>query len=225
VAAVAGGDFFAHPGARLSFTAERAFARTLALVAGTSRDATRRSIGRSCVRSTARRARGDTFTRRRSRSARSRRAKSLKDTVRTLFETERPRCAAPVERRRGAAGAGQSEFIRGACWLAPIREWTRVGRVFVAQDFSREVFRGLCLAAGARLKPCATFPPPAQDYSLALHLVARRHIMLLLIGALTIGLILGSSRSRVLSFRIFEFPDITATDRSRSAPRSPPCCS
>ena len=68
---------------------------------------------------------------------------------------------------RGAAGAGESEFVRGACWIGPI---------------------------AAR---------PMDD--------DEDHAMLLLIGALTIGLILSLLALGVfISFRIFDFPDITA---------------
>ena len=65
---------------------------------------------------------------------------------------------------RGGAGAGESEFVRGACWIAP--RW----------------------------------PASVSD-----------RVMLLLIGALTIGLILSLLALGVfISFRIFDFPDITA---------------
>jgi hypothetical protein len=47
----------------------------------------------------------------------------VKTTVKTLFEAETLQGVLHLlNDDREIAGAGQSEFIRGACWIGPIRE-------------------------------------------------------------------------------------------------------
>jgi len=47
----------------------------------------------------------------------------LKKTVRSLFETQALQGLLHLlSDDRAIAGAGQSEFVRGACWLAPLDE-------------------------------------------------------------------------------------------------------
>jgi hypothetical protein len=45
----------------------------------------------------------------------------LHETVRRLFETESPQTLLHLlHDDRARVGAGQSEFIQGACWIGPI---------------------------------------------------------------------------------------------------------
>jgi anti-anti-sigma factor len=116
-------DFFAHPGirSRLGFTAERAFLRTVTIVAGVvvrGDDAAipqLRPLGTSRLRGHVHavaftfRPLGDGLL-------------DFKATVAGLFEAEHPQGVLHLlVDDRGAAGVGESEFFRGACWLGPLR--------------------------------------------------------------------------------------------------------
>lgn len=123
----AAGGFFDHPRVRerLTFTAERAFARSVALVAGI--------VARPDApgdRSQLRPIGGDEGLIGHFHAAAFpfvplRRGKiALYDTVTALFETERVLGVLHlVNDDRVANGAGANEFIRGACWTAPIGSW------------------------------------------------------------------------------------------------------
>lgn len=115
-------DFFAHPGirSRLGFTAERAFLRTVAVVAGVVARGDGESIpqlrplGTSGLRGHVHAAAfgfrpfGDGQI-------------DFKETVAGLFEGEHPLGVLHLlVDDRGAAGVGESEFFRGACWSGPI---------------------------------------------------------------------------------------------------------
>jgi hypothetical protein len=53
---------------------------------------------------------------------------NLKETVKTLYIRQTLEGILHLlNDDREIAGAGQSEFVRGACWLAPIREIIREG--------------------------------------------------------------------------------------------------
>jgi anti-anti-sigma factor len=123
------GDFFAHPGirTRLSFTAERAFLRTVALAAGVVMGPHQHGAGPPQLRPLG--ARGllghmhaAAFPFQPLRKGRI----DFRETVSALFETERLLGVLHLlHDDRGAVGAGESEFIRGACWMGPItNEWT-----------------------------------------------------------------------------------------------------
>ena len=118
-------DLFAYPGVRswLTFTAERAFARSLALVAGV---VAREEEGRN--RPQLRPLGGSNTLYGHFHAAAfsfrpfQRGRLDLKQTVTALFETEELSGVLHLlNDDRGAAGAGESEFIRGACWIGPIR--------------------------------------------------------------------------------------------------------
>jgi hypothetical protein len=50
------------------------------------------------------------------------------DTVSSLFEPTGPQTVFHLlNDRRDVSGAGQSEFLRGACWVGPISETSRDG--------------------------------------------------------------------------------------------------
>jgi hypothetical protein len=117
-------DLFAHPGVRanLTFTAERAFAHTLALCVGivTTDDA---GIDRAQLRPLG----GATNLWGHFHAAAFpfhpfRKGEiDLHETVAALFETESVLGVLHLlHDDRGPAGAGQSEFVRGACWVSPI---------------------------------------------------------------------------------------------------------
>jgi anti-anti-sigma factor len=116
-------DFFAHPGIRrrLTFTAERAFLRSLTLTAGVVMrgDAAHdppqlRPLGTGGLLGHVHAA---AFPFRPLRKGEI----NLKDTVTSLFEHEQLLGVLHLlHDDRGAAGAGDSEFIRGACWVGPI---------------------------------------------------------------------------------------------------------
>jgi hypothetical protein len=122
--AEAGGSLFRHPEVRnwMTFTTEPAYARCVAVIAGVVSRKENKALG-PMIRPLGGRdwPRGHfhaaAFTYRPLRKGRI----DLSNEVRTLFEEERllgilhllndPR---PIE------GAGQSEFVRGICWIAPI---------------------------------------------------------------------------------------------------------
>jgi hypothetical protein len=117
------GDFFTHPGVRdrLSFTAEPAFARGVALAAGVVARSggaapaaeSLRPLGQGCdghLHAAA-------FPFRAIKKGRI----DLAETVAALFESDQPLGVLHLLcDDRAAAGAGESELLRGACWLAPV---------------------------------------------------------------------------------------------------------
>jgi len=126
-ATAGGGGFFDHPRVRerLTFTAERAFARNVALIAGVvarpdapGDHSQLRPIGGSEGLIGHFHAAAFPFQPlRRGRIA-------LAETVASLFETERVLGVLHLlHDDRVANGAGANELIRGACWMAPIRSW------------------------------------------------------------------------------------------------------
>lgn len=120
---VQGGDFFAHPAVRtrLAFTAEPAFPGSVALVAGIAARPgvdlgaaeQLRPIGPECqghLHAAAFRFR-----------AVRKGTLDLSETISGLFDADRLLGVMHlVHDDRGAAGAGDSEFVRGACWIAPL---------------------------------------------------------------------------------------------------------
>jgi anti-anti-sigma factor len=119
-------DLFAHPAVRanLTFTAERAFAHTLVLCAGivATVDAT---IDRAQLRPLD----GTTGLWGHFHAAAfpfhpfKKGEIDLHETVAALFDTESVLGVLHLlHDDRGPAGAGQSEFVRGACWVSPIAE-------------------------------------------------------------------------------------------------------
>jgi anti-anti-sigma factor len=117
------GDFFAHPGvrSRLAFTAEPAFPRGVALAAGVvARNAGAapggadlRPLGADC----AGHLHAAAFPFRAIKKGRI----DLNDTIAALFEADAPLGVLHLlNDDRAAAGAGETELVRGACWLAPI---------------------------------------------------------------------------------------------------------
>jgi hypothetical protein len=118
------GGFFSHPGvrSRLSFTAERAFRGSLALVAGVVRRATG-SDGATFgqLRLVAPNVVGHfhaaAFRFRPLRKAMT----DLDGTVAELFEPDQLLGVLHLlNDDRGASGAGESEFVTGACWIGQI---------------------------------------------------------------------------------------------------------
>jgi len=108
----------------LSFTAEPAYTRSLALVAGV---ATRTDAGalapmlRPLSRSgpLAGHFHAASFSYRPLQKGEI----ELKKTIKSLFETQTLQGLLHLlSDDRAIAGAGQSEFVRGACWLAPLDE-------------------------------------------------------------------------------------------------------
>jgi anti-anti-sigma factor len=118
------GGFFAHPGvrARLSFTAERAFRGSLALVAGVVRRATGSDRGAADqLRPVA----TDVLGHLHAAAFRFRPLRKgmidLDETVAGLFEPDQLLGVLHLlNDDRGAVGAGESEFLTGACWIGQI---------------------------------------------------------------------------------------------------------
>ena len=112
------GDFFAHPGvrARLAFTAEPAFTRGVTLAAGVVSampDGELRPLGPGC----AGHLHAAAFPFRAIKKGRI----DLGETVSALFDADPPLGVLHLlHDDRAAAGAGESEFVRGACWLGPL---------------------------------------------------------------------------------------------------------
>ncbi len=124
-AVAATGEFFAFPQvrARLTFTAERAFARALTLVVGVVQRRGGAAGARiTCGRSTRRQRfeghfHAAAFPFHPFKKGRI----ELKDTVRTLFEAGGLLGLLHLlHDDREIAGVGESEFTRGACWVAPL---------------------------------------------------------------------------------------------------------
>jgi len=120
---LADGEFFAHPGVRgrLTFTAERAFLRSTTVAAGVlvrggaaGRVPCVRPLGTDGLTGHVHAA---AFPFRPLRKGEI----DLTETVTSLFEHEQLLGVLHLlHDDRGAAGAGESEFIRGACWVGPI---------------------------------------------------------------------------------------------------------
>jgi anti-anti-sigma factor len=120
------GGFFSHPGVRtrLTFTAERAFRGSLALVAGVVRRATdwdRRAAGQ--LRPVA----ADVLGHFHAAAFRFRPLRKamidLDETVAGLFEPDQLLGVLHLlNDDRGVAGAGESEFVSGACWIGQIAD-------------------------------------------------------------------------------------------------------
>jgi hypothetical protein len=116
------GDFFAHPGirTRLTFTAERAFLRSTTITAGVLVAAG--AAGPRCVRALGRdgmtgHVHTAAFPYRPLRQGQL----DLKETVTSLFTHESLLGVLHLlHDDRGGTGAGESEFIRGACWAGPV---------------------------------------------------------------------------------------------------------
>jgi anti-anti-sigma factor len=121
------GDFFAHPGvrARLAFTAEPAFTRGVTLAAGfvsadtgssvaqSAKEGMLRPLGPGC----AGHLHAAAFPFRAIRKGRI----DLGETVSALFDADAPLGVLHLLfDDRPAQGAGESEFVRGACWLGPL---------------------------------------------------------------------------------------------------------
>ena len=119
------GGFFAHPRVRerLTFTAERAFARNVSLVAGVvarpdaaiDTSQLRPLDGTSSLLGHFHAAAFPFLPIRKGRI-------DLHETVTALFESERVLGVLHLlHDDRAVSGAGANEFVRGACWTAPIR--------------------------------------------------------------------------------------------------------
>lgn len=117
---------FAHPEIQewLSFTAERAYTRSLALVVGAAARAERQGLV-SMMRPLGKESfptghfHAAVFPYRPMKKGEM----DLKTTVSALFETESIQAVLHlIHDDRNIVGAGQSEFIRGACWISPISE-------------------------------------------------------------------------------------------------------
>ena len=116
------GDFFSHPSVRtrLSFTAERAYTYTVSLTAGVvarpaaARDgAEMRAMGAGCQ--------GHLHAAAFKFRPIQKGFIHLPDTIVRLFEPDQLMGVMHLlSDDRGAAGAGESELIRGACWIAPV---------------------------------------------------------------------------------------------------------
>ena len=122
-------EFFAHPGirTRLTFTAERAFLRSMTVAAGVLvKGASASQV--PCVRpigpdGLSGHVHAAAFPFRPLRKGEI----ELKETVTSLFEHEQLLGVLHLlHDDRGPAGAGESEFVRGACWAGPISGSWRV---------------------------------------------------------------------------------------------------
>ncbi len=117
---------FAHPQIRewLSFTAERAYSRCLTLVAGVATRANHQALA-PLVRPLGKGPwpAGHFHAAAFSYRPLQKGALDVKTTVSTLFEAETLQGVLHLlNDDREIAGAGQSEFVRGACWIGPITE-------------------------------------------------------------------------------------------------------
>jgi anti-anti-sigma factor len=127
------GEFFGHPGVRtrLTFTAERAFPRSMTVSAGVLASGAS-AASAPCVRpigsgGLSGHVHAAAFPFRPLRKGEI----ELKETVTSLFEHEQLLGVLHLlHDDRGPAGAGESEFIRGACWAGPIvGSWRPEARV------------------------------------------------------------------------------------------------
>lgn len=117
---------FTHPQIRewLSFTAERAYSRSLALVAGVATSAEHPSLA-PFVRPLDKdpRLAGHFHAAAFSHRPLQKGALDVRTTVATLFESETLQGVLHLlADSREIVGAGQSELIRGACWVGPVAE-------------------------------------------------------------------------------------------------------
>jgi anti-anti-sigma factor len=120
------GGFFSHPGVRtrLTFTAERVFRGSLALVAGVvRRGAGLNRPGADQLRPIA----ADVLGHFHAAAFRFRPLRKgmieLNETVAGLFEPDQLLGVMHLlHDDRGAAGVGESEFVTGACWIGPIAD-------------------------------------------------------------------------------------------------------
>ena len=117
---------FAHPQIRewLSFTAERAYSRSLTLVVGVAARANRQALA-PLVRPLGKGPwpAGHFHAAAFSYRPLQKGALDVKTTVTTLFEAETLQGVLHLlSDDREVSGAGQSEFVRGACWIGPIAE-------------------------------------------------------------------------------------------------------
>jgi len=119
-----GGRFFAHPGlrTRLTLTTERAFTRSVVLAAGV---ATRDSGGPAHAREQLRPIGPDYAGHFHAAAFRFRPVQKgvidLGETVTGLFESEQLQGVLHLlYDDRAIAGCGESEFVRGACWIGRI---------------------------------------------------------------------------------------------------------
>jgi anti-anti-sigma factor len=120
----AGTSFFAHPGIRnwLSFTTERAYTRALALVVGVVSKAPGEGL-RSLLRPLDGSVSGHYHAAPFSYRPLQHGLIDLKKTVRSLFEGETLLGLMHlIGDDREFSGAAESEFVRGACWVAPIAD-------------------------------------------------------------------------------------------------------
>ena len=113
------GEFFAHPGlrARLTFTAERAFLRSMTVSAGVLVKGEAPCVRPLGLGGLSGHVHAAAFPFRPLRKGEI----EFKESVTALFEHE-PLLGVLhlLHDDRGAAGAGESEFVRGACWAGPI---------------------------------------------------------------------------------------------------------
>ena len=114
------GDFFTHPGIRkrLSFTAERAFTQSVSLAAGIVARRTA-AVDGGQMRPLGADRQGHLHAA----AFRFRPIQKgfieLADTIARLFEPDQLMGVMHLlSDDRGSAGAGESEFVRGACWIA-----------------------------------------------------------------------------------------------------------
>lgn len=117
---------FEHPGIQewLSFTSERAYAQSLTLIAGVAARTERHALA-SMVRPLGKEPlpAGHFHTAVFSYRPLKKGEMDLKTTVSTLFESEALQAVLHLlNDDREIAGAGQTEFVRGACWIGPITE-------------------------------------------------------------------------------------------------------
>jgi len=117
----AGGDFFAHPAlrTRLTFTAERAFTRSVSLSAGLVSRANADGAGqlRPLGSGTTGHLHAAAFRFRPIQKG----FIELGETIARLFEPDQLMGVLHLlNDDRGASGAGETEFVRGACWVAKV---------------------------------------------------------------------------------------------------------
>ena len=114
--------FFAHPGVRtrLSFTTEPSFVQGVTLSAGVvsrAKDAGNRPLLRPLGEGTVGHIHAAAFPFRPLKKGRI----EMRETVTALFEADHLQGVLHVlHDDRGASGAGESEFVRGACWIGPV---------------------------------------------------------------------------------------------------------
>jgi hypothetical protein len=120
--ASAGADFFAHPSVRtrLSFTMERTFARSVSLAAGVVRPRAS-ADGNGQLRPLGQDMAGHFHAAAFHFQPIQKDAIPHDDTIAQLFDSDRLMGVMHLlHDDRGAGGAGESELIRGACWIAPL---------------------------------------------------------------------------------------------------------